>query len=416
MNDQISLTDRLNIPKLKLLYQKIPGNNKRYDKLIKFNSNKNFRTSRTSREFKLLTNTSEKNTIQEYKMKSLDVNGRKIRYFKSNKLNSRKYPIFSNKSLMSKRNSDHYIKFENSSSKTERTDIKSKTINTFIDPNNKNNVVEINDLLKNLIKIKHKINEINIKKNKINSMKFSMAKQINSKTKKSLNKNNYTQRLLIDNKNNKTEIHTNLSEKKMTSNKFNRFGGKQNLDLKFFSVSKDNKKNYKKTTRTISFKKEKSTSTDMTFRFHNNNNSQNILNEHIKYIDKIRNSELIYLFERFQKALKRSKQEEIIHVKSLVFPAEIINHIIRMKKELIYDKFRNEYLKKIDTYRYNSQKILKTVRNSYNSNNNNDNNNNNKLIIKNDINSENKKNKNNVKLKLIENINGRSINIFKDDN
>ena len=37
MNDQISLTDRLNIPKLKLLYQKIPGNNKRYDKLIKFN-------------------------------------------------------------------------------------------------------------------------------------------------------------------------------------------------------------------------------------------------------------------------------------------------------------------------------------------------------------------------------------------
>ena len=33
-----------------------------------------------------------------------------------------------------------------------------------------------------------------------------------------------------------------------------------------------------------------------------------------------------------------------------------------MKNELVIDKYRNEYLNKIDTYKYNTQKILKAMK------------------------------------------------------
>ena len=95
----------------------------------------------------------------------------------------------------------------------------------------------------------------------------------------------------------------------------------------------------------------------------------NLVTEHTNYIDKIRDNEFINIIKKFKKSLKKNKKEEIYHRKSLVFPSELINYIIKAKKELIVDKYRNEYLNKIDTYNYNTQKILKAIK-YHNFNNN----------------------------------------------
>ena len=106
--------------------------------------------------------------------------------------------------------------------------------------------------------------------------------------------------------------------------------------------------------------------------------------------------------------MKKNKKEEIYHKKSLVFPSELVNYIIKAKKELIIDKYRNEYLNKIDTYKYNTQKILKAIK----YHNFNDNNESEKKIKFN--NYDNNLNKSNIKKKLAEEIN--DINGIKVNN
>jgi hypothetical protein len=111
--------------------------------------------------------------------------------------------------------------------------------------------------------------------------------------------------------------------------------------------------------------------------------------------------------KKFKKSLKKNKKEEIYHKKSLVFPSELVNYIIKAKKELIIDKYRNEYLNKIDTYKYNTQKILKAIK----YHNFNDNNESEKKVKFNDY--DNNLNKSNIKKKLaqeINDINGIKVN------
>ena len=67
----------------------------------------------------------------------------------------------------------------------------------------------------------------------------------------------------------------------------------------------------------------------------NSYNYNNIITNHANYIDKIRDSELINLINKFKKSMKKNQKEEINHRKSLVFPSELVNYIIKMKKELI---------------------------------------------------------------------------------
>ena len=73
-------------------------------------------------------------------------------------------------------------------------------------------------------------------------------------------------------------------------------------------------------------------------------------NEHIKYILHIRENEIHSLANQFQKALDENEKEKEIHYKNRVFPLEIIQKIIKNKEELILNKYRNEYLKRIDRY------------------------------------------------------------------
>ena len=159
--------------------------------------------------------------------------------------------------------------------------------------------------------------------------------------------------------------------------------------------------NTEKNNETNSLKKEISKSVDKKSISYNYNNR---VTEQTNYIDKIRDNEFTYLFNQFKKSMKKSKKEEICHKKSLVFPSETVNYIIKMKNELIIDKYRNKYLKKFDNYKYNTQKILKVIKKQ------------NKSEIKNIENSENNINRSNIKIILTQKINYIKENDKENDN
>ena len=247
-----------------------------------------------------------------------------------------------------------------------RNDKKYANNKTFNNNDEKNNTEEMKDILKKLIKLKEKINEINIiKKQKINLAKskhnnFTIIDKPN-KIKNNLTFRNYKIHNCVNTykeeiKNYKTEINFNISnknsnliKKNKSSNKRTKF--KVNISLERTNTEKNNE--------TLFTKKDISKSLDKQLKLYN---YHNIVSEHVNYIDKIRDNEFINLFKKFKKSMRKNKKEEINHKKSLVFPSELVNYIIKMKNELVIDKYRNEYLNKIDTYKYNTQKILKAMK------------------------------------------------------
>jgi len=110
----------------------------------------------------------------------------------------------------------------------------------------------------------------------------------------------------------------------------------------------------------ISPKKEKAEEDD-----NKNNLSQSFLiyKDHINYIKRIRQNELLYLISRYKKSLYKNKLEEMSHIQRFVFPKELITYLIKMKNELIVDKFRVEYFKKLDRYSLNNILPKKTSKN-----------------------------------------------------
>ena len=82
-----------------------------------------------------------------------------------------------------------------------------------------------------------------------------------------------------------------------------------------------------------------------------------------------------------------------------------------MKNDLIIDKYRNEYLNKIDTYKYNTQKILRAIR--FHNDNNNEN------YIKNENNSINNSqinlSKSNIKIRLAQKMGDINKNNERND-
>ena len=98
----------------------------------------------------------------------------------------------------------------------------------------------------------------------------------------------------------------------------------------------------------------------------NLSNSFIIYQDHINYIKRIRENELIDLINRYKKSLKKNKIEEMSHIQRFVFPTELITYLIKMKKELIVDKFRTEYFNKLERYNLNNILHLKDVKNKKN--------------------------------------------------
>jgi hypothetical protein len=231
------------------------------------------------------------------------------------------------------------------------------------------------------------------------------------------NKNNNFKNKKEENegKNNKKEIGLKTSDKN-NFNKKNKLELKLSFDENINNISKNNK------IKAFSVRK-KSNSKSISDKYDRyklyNNYSQNIVTKHMKYIDKIRDIEFINLFQRFQKSLLKNKIEEINHKRSLVFPKKFVDKIIKMKNELTIDKYRNEYLNKIETYKYNSKKILRAI--GYHNNlsiNDEDTYDNVNIRLKKGRNNfnktyENRFDKNSIKRKIIKNLNN---NINKANN
>ena len=98
----------------------------------------------------------------------------------------------------------------------------------------------------------------------------------------------------------------------------------------------------------------------------NNNDLSNsflIYQDHINYIKRIKENELLDLINRYKKSLQKNQLEEMSHIQRFVFPQELITYLIKMKKELIVDKFRTEYFNKLDRYNLNNILHLKAAKN-----------------------------------------------------
>ena len=99
------------------------------------------------------------------------------------------------------------------------------------------------------------------------------------------------------------------------------------------------------------------------------NNSNNISNsfiiiqDHINYIKRIRENELLDLINRYKKSMQRNEMEEMSHIQRFVFPTDLISYLIKMKKELTVEKFRTEYFNKLERYNLNNILHLKNLKN-----------------------------------------------------
>ena len=269
-----------------------------------------------------------------------------------------------------------------------------KNLISTINDESKKNTNGINDILNELLKIIQKINEINIIKNKkiksFNRHCKSYKKNIGNIDKsegpkdeflKSIDKpkkfkcrfkllNNNSINLENANKDeniiqiNKTEINfKNLNSKnkknEISKNRDSPLKINQKIKLKLLSLDEKDKE---KKSELNSSKKRISKSIDKMNISNYYNSMMSEKTEEVNYIDKIRDKDFMNLYNKFKKSMKKNKKEEICHRKSLVFPPETVNYIIRMKNELIIDKYRYEYLKIFDNYKYNKQKILKVIK------------------------------------------------------
>ena len=248
------------------------------------------------------------------------------------------------------------------------------------DDGKETNRQSMNKILNKLIKLKNKINEINIlNKKKTNLIRIYKPSKTLSKEKKNL-KNKYLL-YINDYYNNKKklllpfETENNIKKKYKKKIKIENPINCKTIDINNDSISKLQKfnsleesninKDYNESYLNKLYYSSKDKNSDKKSFYLSERNKEKIKNSneihnHLKYIEKIKDSELMDLMKRYKKSINKNKAEEISHYRSLVFPTPLINHLIKMKKELIIDKYRNEYINKMD--RYNINNILSVIK------------------------------------------------------
>ena len=360
----MNITDLKESIEKETIYPIIQNNKSLRNKFLNKNNISTMKSLKNKTVFNYFNNTNHKN----------------IKNNNQSKAKSLKVIHGENKSIKMKQFMDKKINnfFSNSKLKNNK---KRENISIFpINDEVKNNTDEINDILNGLYKINQKINAINIIKNK-KIKNFSRPHRTSNDDIGNIDKNKVLKKeiLKINDKPEKAKYKL-----KLLNNKINNFENENKIinyktDTNKNEVSKNSdissfnkKKKYKlklsldkidkeKNSETNSSKKSISKSTDKKSISYNYNNIMHEQTEQ-NYIDKIRDNEFINLFNKFKKSLKKCKKEEMYHRRSLVFPAETVNYIIKMKNELIIDKYRNEYLKRFDDYKYNKRKILKVIK------------------------------------------------------
>lgn len=305
----------------------------------------------------------------------------KISYF-----NLRSKPKYNNKTFENTRNSfkkrTKNIKYSLTSNNTFNRKHNLKKI-LFKEKKTKS----INKIFNELIALKHKLNEINIIQRKkpnlfrlYKTIKNSPKNKQKSDAKSSKNKyisyidDYYKNKLLLRKKklqsinielenNNIPIFNYNNKIQKNENNKYkasyNFFNSRNKIDSDLEELSMINK---------IKLHKGKSSSfkcnNNYIIRTYNSDKNAKIIRNKNKinniYFENIRDNEIIDLIKRYKISLNKNKREEITHFQSLVFPFELINYLIKMKRELTIDKYRNEYLNKLE--RYQTEDILNPIK------------------------------------------------------
>ena len=86
-----------------------------------------------------------------------------------------------------------------------------------------------------------------------------------------------------------------------------------------------------------------------------NKNKQEIENnKNREFIKKIKNKQLRNLVRRFKLLEKKNEEDELISYKNNIFPIDTIKLLTLKRKELTIDKFRNEYLNKLENFSINN--------------------------------------------------------------
>lgn len=366
------------------VYPIIQDNKNIRNKFLNDNAIKTMKSLKNKTVFNYFNNKNKKTkNNNQSKTKSLKVIKRENKYFKIEKFMDKKIHNFS------KKNNHKYIDKNKNEKKGANNSI--FNINDEVKENTTN---EINCILNELFKIKQKINRINDAKNKKiknftrylkseNKIMENNPKSISQKEEflKAIDKTKETKyrlKLLNNKSNNFGNVNQdeNKIENYKTENNFNNLNSRNNkneisknsdvssisnkkIKLKLLSLDEIDKEKNSEINSSI---KNISKSLDKKYISYNYNNIISEQTGEINYIDKIRDKQFISLYNKFKKSMKKNKKEEIYHRKSLVFPPETVNYIIKKKNELIIDKYRYEYLKIFDNYKYNKEKFLKVIK------------------------------------------------------
>ena len=227
--------------------------------------------------------------------------------------------------------------------------------------NTNGNTESLSEVFNNLLNIKSKIKEVKYKRNRttkklifdritqsnkdnnINGNSTSAKKiflyssqKINIKLSASNSKYNYTfDHHNKSNNNNRTAFKEHFKSSIFNTNSITP-RNLNNTHFKFFRMSHNKTQNLKPRVELGKIKR--------------SNNSVKRINDHMKYIARIRQNEMIALANQYKKALEDNEKEKNYHYKNMVFPKEMIERLVQIKEELTINKFRNEYFKRLDLY------------------------------------------------------------------
>ena len=210
---------------------------------------------------------------------------------------------------------------------------------------NKNENNDFNALLKKMASIKFKINSLNKKDDKIKinraknkqNVKNIKLKNIEIIPKLILKKNNYS---FVNNKKIYNIKKKNMCVYSQSKENLPNISIEDNINNKIknnINIKESMKKNY--------LNLNTMNKTLITF---NKNKEEIKNNKNIEFIKKINNKQLMNLVRRFKLLENKNNEDELKSIKNNIFPINTIKILFLKRKELSIDKFRNEYLNKLE--------------------------------------------------------------------
>ena len=247
-----------------------------------------------------------------------------------------------------------------------------KTTNNYKNKlaNTNGNTESLSEVFNKLLDIKSKIKEVKYKRNR--TTKRLMYNYITDNIKDSnLNGNSSSAKKIYSYSSQKINFKLSASNSKYNYNTFehNKTYNKTELKNKFkssifnsHSITPRNLNNTQFRYFRLSHNKTQNLNPKMELEtIKRSNNSFKRINDHMKYIARIRQNEMVALAHQYKKALKENEKEKNYHYKNMVFPKEMIERLVQIKEELTVNKFRNEYFKRLD--RYDTNVMNKFIKN-----------------------------------------------------